>query len=56
MRVGPLLRRRARAIGDLFELEAQQPMVRTELEEEERLFFDPDLLRGDDVFAEVETG
>jgi hypothetical protein len=31
-------------------------MVRTELEEEERLFFDPDLLRGDDVFAEVETG
>src|SRR5437773_2117631 len=25
-------------------------MVRTELEEEERLFFDPDLLRGDDVF------
>jgi hypothetical protein len=31
-------------------------MVRTELEEEERLFFDPDLLRDDDVFAEVETG
>jgi hypothetical protein len=31
-------------------------MVRNELEEEERLFFDPDLLRGDDVFADVETG
>lgn len=31
-------------------------MVRTELEEEERLFFDPDLLRDDDVFADVETG
>ena len=30
-------------------------MVRSELEEEERLCFDPDLLR-DDVFAEVETG
>jgi hypothetical protein len=31
-------------------------MVGTELEEEERLFFDPDLLRDDDVFADVEIG
>src|SRR5262249_50395037 len=31
-------------------------MVCTELDEEERLFFDPDLLRDDDVFAEVESG
>ncbi|MGH7819303.1 MAG: hemerythrin domain-containing protein [Candidatus Binatia bacterium] len=31
-------------------------VVRNELEEEERLFFDPDLLRGDGVFADVETG
>jgi hypothetical protein len=30
--------------------------VRNELEEGERLFFDPDLLGDDDVFAEVETG
>lgn len=31
-------------------------MVRNELEEEERLFFDPDLLRDDALVAEVETG
>ncbi len=30
-------------------------MVRNELDEEERLFFDPDLLRGE-VFADVEVG
>ncbi len=31
-------------------------MVRNELEEEERLFFAPDLLHDDDVFVDVETG